>query len=101
MVRRDLISECNNLEQTIDNLMNGKEVCRINDKQHSLYEVIEFLQDYLQELKDLNGELLAQGNTPELLEKVHDKYTELWLFQASYTINSLPVVIGGLMKYPD
>ena len=101
MAKTNLFNECNDLEQIIHNLKTGKEACCIVDKRHSLDDVIEYLQGFLDELKDLNDEIHEKGNTSEMLKKVHDKYSELWLFQVDYYIDSLPKVIGGLWRYPD
>ena len=64
-------------------------------------KAIEYLRGFHQELKELDSLIAEQGNTPELLEKVHEKYTALWLFQLSFKVDSLPRVIGGLLCYPD
>ena len=101
MSKTDLKNECKNLKLIIDNLRTGKEICRIEDSNRSLDEVIDYLNGYLQELKDLNEQIIINGNTTELLKEVHDKYTELWLFQLSYYIESLPKVISGLLHYPN
>lgn len=101
MKRTDLSKECKDLELIIDNLATGKETCEIEEADCSLETVIGYLKDYLNELKALDCEIAEQGNTPELLKKVNEKYTELWLFQARFNIHSLPSVIGGLWRYPD
>ena len=93
--------ECMNLERIIEDLATGKEKCADDDPQYSLNEALDYLREYLQELKELNNQILEQGNTPELLKKVHDKYTELWLFGVYYPVNSLPLVVGPLLHYPD
>ena len=41
----------------------------MEDDRYSLDLVINWLQSFLEELKDLNNEILAQGNTPELLKR--------------------------------
>ena len=92
---------CENLELIIEGLTAGKETYREEDTRYSLEEALDYLRGYLQELKDLNGQIIDQGNTPELLKKVHDKYTELWLFQLYFPVDSLPSVIGPLWRYPD
>lgn len=96
-----LSRECRDLEQIINDLADGKETCEIGDTRYTIGDAIDYLRGYLQELQDLNGQLIKHGNTPELLEKVHSKYTELWLFQLSFTVDSLPRVIGRLWHYPD
>ena len=101
MKRTDLCFECRELAHIIDNLATGKESCEIGDTRYSLDDVLDFLRGYLQELKDLNERLAEHGNTPELLKEVHEKYTEPWLFQVSFTVQSLPRVIGGLLYYPN
>ncbi len=101
MSRTNLNNECNNLKLIIDNLKTGKESCRIEDSNRSLDDVIDYLNGYLQELNNLNDQIVENGNTSEMLQEVHDKYTELWLFQLSYYIDSLPIVIGGLLYYPN
>ena len=37
----------------------------------------------------------------ELLNIVREKYSELWVFAMSFTIQSLPDVLDGLRRYPD
>ncbi len=93
--------ECDDLERIIEDLAMGKETCEIEDSRYTFEDVLNYLRGYLQELKDLDARLLKQGNTPELLKEVHDKYSELWLFQVSFTVDSLPRVIGRLWRYPD
>ena len=90
---------CMNLEQIIEDLVTGKERCADVNPQYSLEEALDYLREYLQELKELNNQIMEQGNTPELLKKVHDKYTELWLFGVDYPVNSLPLVVGPLAYY--
>ena len=101
MKKTDLNTECKDLEFIIDNLVMGKESYEIEDTRYNLEEGIEFLRGFLQELKGLNNQIIEQGNTPELLKKIYEKYTELWLFQLYIHVDSLPVVIGGLMRYPN
>ena len=101
MEKVGLSEECKDLEQIINNLAIGKETYEIEDDRYSLEEVIEFLRDYLQELKELDAQIVEQGNTPELLKKVYDKYTELWLLQLYCRVDSLPRVIGPLMHYAN
>lgn len=96
-----LSSKCKNLELIIENLTAGKETCEIGDDRYSLEDVIDYLRGFLQELKDLDDQIAKHGNTPEMLEKVYEKYTELWLFQLTFSIESPPRVIGGLWRYPD
>ena len=92
---------CRNLELIIDNLMAGTETYETEDDRYSFEDIIGYLHGFLEELKDLNKRISDNGNTPQLLEEVHMKYTELWLFQVNFTIDSLPLVIGALMRYPD
>ena len=99
-MRTDLNSECKYLKRIIDDLDMGRETCEIRDDHFTLGDVLGYLRGYLQELEDLNKRIIENGNTPELLKEVHDKYTELWVFQLSYTVRSLPSVIGGLLCYP-
>ena len=101
MTQFGLSSECKDLELIIGNLVAGKETCEIGDTRYALEDVIDYLRGFLQELKDLDDQIAKHGNTPEMLEKVHEMYTELWLFQLSFTIDSLPRVIGGLWRYPN
>ena len=101
MSRTDLSKECGELQEIINALINGEETCEIRDEKFSLQDVIDYLNGFLSELIKLNEDLIKHGNTPELLDKVHDKYSELWLFQVSFYIKSLPRVIGGLMIYPS
>lgn len=100
MKRTNLNSECKELELIIDSLAAGSEICEIGDTRYTLDDVLEYLRGYLQELRDLNDRIIEQGNTEELLKEVYNKYTELWLFQVSFTVQSLPRVIGGLRRYP-
>ena len=81
MNRTNLNNICEDLELIIEGLTTGKEIYREEDTRYSLEEALNYLREYLQELKDLNVQIIDKGNTPELLKKVHDKYTELWLFQ--------------------
>ena len=85
----------------IDGLAAGKETYHEEETQYSLEEALEYLRDFLCELKELNGQIIENGNTPELLEEVYKKYTELWLFQLYFYVDSLPRVIGGLSRYPN
>ena len=101
MIRSNLDNECNDLALIIDNLAAGKEECEIGDTRYTLDDVLDYLRGYIHELRDLNDRIIEHGNTPELLKEVHDKYTELWLFQVSFTVSSLPRVIGGLLNYPN
>ena len=101
MNRTDLNAECKDLELIIDGLATGKESYRKEETQYSLEEALAFLRDYLQELKDLNGQIIENGNTPEMLEIIYKKYTELWLFQLYFYVDSLPRVVGGLWRYPN
>lgn len=93
-----LSRECEDLELIIDNLATGKET---GESRYSLEEALDYLRQYLQELKAIDAQIMEHGNTPELLKKVHDKYTELWLFQVYFRVDSLPRVIGGLWQYPE
>ena len=96
----NLSNECNELELIIEGLSAGKETYRKEDTQYSLEEALDYLREYIQELKELNTEIVEQGNTPELLKKVYEKYTELYLFQLYFPVDSLPRVIGPLWHYP-
>ena len=97
----DLNSICKDLELIIEGLATGKESYREEETRYSLEEAVDYLREYLQELKDLSRQILEYGNTPKLLKKVHDKYTELWLFQFYFPVDSLPGVIGPLWRYPE
>ncbi len=101
MTRSDLNMECQDLELIIDGLASGKEAYRKEETEYSLEEALDYLREYLDELKVLNGQIIENGNTPELLEVVHEKYTELWLFQVYFYVDSLPRIIGRLMRYPN
>lgn len=101
MSRVGLSRECKDLAFIIENLTAGKETCEIGDTRYSLEDAIDYLRGFLQELKELDDQIAEHGNTPEMLEKVHEKYTELWLFQLNFTVDSLPRVIGSLWRYPD
>ena len=92
---------CRDLEQIIDRLASGEETVEIADRYYTLENVLAFLRDFLQELKALNAQIAEHGNTEELLKIVHEKYSELWVFQLSFTIESLQGVIDGLRRYPD
>ena len=101
MNRTNLNNICEDLELIIEGLTTGKGIYREEDTRYSLEEALNYLREYLQELKDLNVQIIDKGNTPELLKKVHDKYTELWLFQLFFPVDSLPRVIGPLWRYPN
>ena len=101
MKQNDLSKECNDLQLIIENLEQGKEEYEIDDDRFSLKEGIDYLRDYLQELKALNHQIIEEGNTPENMKKVYDEYTELWLFQLKIRVDSLPRVIGRLWRYPN
>ena len=83
----------------IDGLAAGEETYNEEETQYSLEEALDYLRGFLQELNDLNDQIIMNGNTAELLEEVHKKYTELWLFQLYFHVYSLPRVIGGLLRY--
>ena len=70
----DLNSICKDLELIIEGLATGKESYREEETRYSLEEAVDYLREYLQELKDLSRQILEYGNTPKLLKKVHDKY---------------------------
>ena len=101
MARSNLNAECEDLELIIDGLAAGKETYHEEEAQYSLEEALGYLRDFLHELKELNGQITESGNTPELLEEVYKKYTELWLFQLYFYVDSLPRVVGGLWRYPN
>lgn len=91
---------CNTITVITDRLVSGEETCIIRDE-HSLEDLIEFLRSFVVELKALDLHIAKEGNTPELIEEVYSKHTELWLFQLAYYIKSLPEAIGALMSYAD
>ncbi len=97
----DLSSICKDLELIIEGLATGKETYEEEETQYSLEEALDYLREYLQELKNLNNQIMEQGNTTELLKKVNDKYSELWLFQLYFPVDSLPSIIGPLWRYPS
>ena len=101
MDRTNLNAECKDLELIIEGLETGKESYNKDEAQYPFSEALAFLRDYLQELKTLNNQIIENGNTPDLLNEVHQKYTELWLFQLNFYVDSLPRVIGGLWRYPN
>ncbi len=101
MERVGLDNECKILEQIINDLKTGKAKYEIENDKYSIAEAIDYLQGFLNELCELNNQIVMQGNTPELLEMVHKKYTEIWLFGVYFSINDLPVVVGGLLCYPN
>lgn len=100
MERIGLSEECKDLALIIENLKTGKENCDIGDPQYALADVIDYLQGYLQELIALDARIVECGNTPDLLKEVYKKYSELWVFQLSFYIASLPSIIGRLWRYP-
>ena len=100
-MKTNLNVECKNLATIIDNLATGKEICEISNDNFKLKDVIDYLNGFLDELKNLNNRIIDSGNTPELLKEVHDKYNELWMFQVEFYIDSLPCVVGALWRYPD
>lgn len=100
-MKTNLNDECKNLKIIIDDLRAGNETCEILSKKFSLGDVIDYLCEFEKELENLNSKIISCGNTPELLKEVKDKYSELWLFQLDYTIDSLVIVIGALWRYPD
>ena len=101
MERIGLSEECKDLSLIIENLKTGKETCDIGDSQYTLADVIDYLQGYLQELIALDARIVECGNTSELRKEVYEKYSELWAFQLSFYIASLPSVVGGLWRYPN
>ncbi|MBO4895076.1 MAG: hypothetical protein J5562_09210 [Clostridia bacterium] len=101
MSRTNLNSECDDLEVLINDLIIGKETCETEDFNFTQEDAIEYLQSYLQELKEINNQIQKQGNTSELLKSVYNKYTEFWLFGVKFSVNGLPRIIGGLMHYPN
>lgn len=98
--RNNLNSECENLERIIERISSGDEKCNI-DNRFSIEEALDYLQDYLQDLNELNRLISEQGNTPENMKQVNDMYSKLWMFQLYCTVESLPRVIGGLLHYPN
>lgn len=100
-MKTNLNDECKNLKTIIENLQTGKDKCEIYNEQFSLNDVIDYLCGFEKELESLNSKIIACGNTQELLKEVYNKYSELWLFQLNYTIDSLAIVIGALWRYPN
>lgn len=100
-MKLNLNDECKNLAIIIDNLATGKEQCEISNNDFTLKDVIDYLCGFLDELENLNNRIIHDGNTQELLKEVHDKYQELWMFQALYFVDSLANVIGALWRYPN
>ena len=96
-----LAKECKELERIIDDLSTGKENVEITDRYYTLENVLAYLRDFLQALKKLNAQIAEQGNTAELTKHVQDMYSDLWVFQLSFPIGSLPGVIDALRRYPD
>lgn len=92
---------CRDLERIIDDLSSGKEPVEIADKFYTTENVLSFLRGFLQELKTLNAQIAEHGNTKELLQIVQDKYSELWVFQLTFPIQSLSRVIDELRRYSD
>ena len=99
--RGGLDKACRDLERIIDDLSGGKETVEIADQFYTPENALAFLRDFLQELQALNAQIAEHGNTRELLQIVQDKYSELWVFQLSFTIKSLSSVIDELRSYPD
>ena len=95
MARSNLNAECEDLELIIDGLAAGKETYHEEEAQYSLEEALGYLRDFLHELKELNGQITESGNTPELLEEVYKKYTELWLFQLYSMSIAFLVLLAG------
>lgn len=100
-MKTNLNDECKNLKIIIDNLRIGKETCKILSEQFSLSDVIDYLCRFEKELESLNSKIITCGNTQDLLKEVYNKYSELWLFQLNYMIDSLVIVIGALWRYPN
>ncbi len=100
-MRSDLNRECENLEIIIENLISGKDKCEILDDRFSMPQIIDYLRGFLEELKSLNNRIIQDGNTKELLKEVYDKYSELWLFQVEFYVDSLVAVVRGLWRYPN
>lgn len=100
-MKTNLNDECKNLRTIIENLQTGKEKREICNEQFSLNDVIDYLCDFEKKLENLNSKIISCGNTSELLKEVNDKYNELWMFQANYTIDSLANIIGALWRYPN
>lgn len=69
MNRLNLNKICEDLELIIKGLTTGKESYREEGTRYSLEEALDYLQEYLQGLKNLNNQIVKQGNTPELLKK--------------------------------
>lgn len=101
MNRTNLNSECKDLELIIEGLETGKETYKKEDVKYPLNEALSYLREFLQEIKSLNDQIIENGNTPELLDEVHQKYSELWLFQLHFYVDSLSRVVGGLWRYPN
>jgi hypothetical protein len=100
MAQNGLGEICDTISSIIDKLNTGEETCRIGDGR-SLSEIIEYLTDFNVELRELDARIAKEGNTPALLKEVLAKYTELWLFQMYYYIESLPKAIGALNEYAN
>ena len=93
--------ECRALEQIVDRLTSGEETIEIADRFYTPENALAFLRDFLQQLKILSAQIAEHGNTEELLKMLQEKYSELWVFQLSFTIPSLSSVVDGLRRYPD
>jgi hypothetical protein len=92
---------CRDLERIIDDISGGKETVEIVDAYYTIENVLAFLRGFLQELKALDTQIEEHGNTKELMQIVQDKYSELWVFQLSFPIKSLPRVIDALRRYSE
>ena len=99
--RAGLDKECRDLERIIEHLAAGKETVEIADPFYTPENVLEFLRDFLQALKMLNAQIAEHGNTEELAKSVEEMYSDLWVFQLSFTIKSLQTVLDGLRRYAD
>ena len=54
-MKTNLNVECKNLATIIDNLATGKETCEISNDNFTLKDVIDYLNGFLDELKNLNN----------------------------------------------
>ena len=99
--RPGLDQACRDLERIIENLSNGNETVEITDSFYTPENVLSYLRDFLQALKALNAQIAEQGNTEERMRSVQEMYSDLWVFQLSFPIQSLSSVMDALKRYPE
>ena len=96
-----LAKECQALERVISDLEAGKITCEILETKYSLGGIIGYYKLYLGELRELDAQIAAQGNTPELLNEVYKKYQELWLTLLYFDTEGIQPIVARLLHYPN